>query len=443
MKKILLFLSVIGLLITSCGSDFKINLHDSTNFKNDKKEILLINEKFYSTLVNTPGTGKIKIEKAFNSLGIFEPIIFSVFRGGVRRKKVESHGNRRSSIRGPDINHEFDYDYYFFYLQYHIEMFIAKLPSIPYHVSAKWHSSDTTFFQTRDNVSNKTAYIVQDKTDSSLFILNGKFKMINISDLLANSELPLENRNVDFFRELLNTIVLDKCSENLYALFNFWEAIHNNKNIFYDSIIDTINTKPIYYFPNKERNIGSQVKFQTKEISYIPVKFFPKRIDRDVLNIKYVNNVYGVNQFFMDHDLTSGYVHPYTQKFFNQLSEDGFVLCFKRSKNRINEAIAFYKRKKDLSIDDVLGENIAFCRQWKLSEIDLNINSVLMKKCAFRSNCNCLQIKSSSDTPYSQEIPLWSKNIKEGYIPINELDGFGNFDGGTVTIIWENNNEIL
>jgi hypothetical protein len=437
-------LIVVILFLSSCGSDVKINSVDSTNCKNDKNEILLVNEKFYSTLVNTSGTGKIKIEKAFNSLGIYEPIFFSVFRGGVSRKKVDSH------LSGGDfskIDHGYDYDYYFYYFQNYQGMFEVGLPNIPYLLSAKWHSSDTTFFQTRDYVSNmtinETAYIVQDKDDSSLFLMNGKFKMINISNLLTDSKLPLENRNVDFFREILNTIVLNECSDSLYGLYNpdkWW-----NHNYVYESIVDKINTKPINYFPNKQQNLSAQVKFQTKEISYIPVKFFPKRIDRDASNITDINNVYGINQFFMDHDLTSGYVHPYTQNFFNRLNDDGFVLCFRRSTNRINEATAFYKRKTDLGLDDVLGENIAFCRQWKLSEIDLKVNRILMKRCKFNSSCTCLQVISTSDNPYNPEIPLWSSNQKEGYIAINELDDFGNFDGGTVTIIWEsnNNNEIL
>jgi hypothetical protein len=261
---------------------------------------------------------------------------------------------------------------------------------------------------------------------------------------LTAPKSPLENRDHNYFIEVLNSIVLNECSDSLYGLYSVGESKWWNHDNVHESIVDKINTKPINYFPNKLQNLSGQVKFQTKEISYIPVKFFPKRIDRNALNITKIDNIYGVNQFFMDHDLTSGYVHPYTQNFFNRLNDDGFVLSFRRSTNRINEATAFYKRKKDLGLDDVLGENIAFCRQWKLSEIDLKEKKILMKKCKFNSSCTCLQVKSSTDNPYSPEIPLWSSNKKEGYIEISELNDFGNFDGGTVTIIWESdNNEIL
>ena len=62
-------------------------LIDSTIQLEDKNEFLLINEKFYSSLINGSENGDIKIKKAIETLKIGEPIMFSVFRGGVSRKK--------------------------------------------------------------------------------------------------------------------------------------------------------------------------------------------------------------------------------------------------------------------------------------------------------------------------------------------------------------------
>jgi hypothetical protein len=440
------FLLVLLTFLSSCEEVIEVlpytnetSTEISNTYFDNKNEILLINEKFYSNLVNSAGSGETKIEEAFKSLGIYEPIIFSVFKGGVSRKKVNS------GLSGGDFSkivYSSEYDYYFYYLQNYQGAFVVNLPGIPCHIDTKWHSSDTTFFNTRDYVSNmtikETAYIIQDKNDSSIFLLNGKFKMKNISSLLIDKS-PIEEKNHNFFVDVLNIIVLKECSDSLYRLYNpdkWWN--HNNV---LETIVDKKEAKPISYFPKALDNVNAQVKYQTKEISYIPVIFFPKRNDRDALNISKLDNVYGVNQFFMDHDLTSGYVHPFTKNFFNMLSDDGFVLCFKRSLNRVNEATAFYVRKKDLSTDDVLGQNLAFCRQWKLSEINFRNDEVFLKKCNYNKNCNCLQVKDNSDNPYSPEIPLWSSHKKEGYISIDELNGFGDFDGGTVTIIWESNNK--
>ena len=248
--------------------------------------------------------------------------------------------------------------------------------------------------------------------------------MINISNYLDKTP-SLENRNSAFFFEILNKVINSNCSDCLNLNnTDLYECYNNQKAEYIESIFDTIAAKPILYSNNEQLNPNIQVKFTTKEISYIPVKFFSKRIDRNLLKISNIENVHGVNQFFMDHDLTSGYVHTYTQNFYDILNDDGFVLCFRRSKNRINEAMAFYKRKKDLCVDDILGENFAFCRQWKLSEIDLKENKILLKKCNYGpKKCNCLQVKSNSDNPYSPEIPLWSSNTKEGYVEISKLNG--------------------
>lgn len=448
-KRINLMTIVILILVSSCGTDIEIVPGETVSFSEvigtfpeDKNEILLINEKFYSALINHSEHGELKLEKAFNSIRTYEPIFYSVFRGGVNRKIKNSH------LSGGDFSkttHYFDYDYYFYYFQNYQGMFEITLPDIPYRISAKWYSTDTMFYHTSDQVTNmtinKTAYIVQDKVDSSIYLLNGKFKMINISNLLSENQTLFENRDVEFFREILNNLVLKNCSDNLNNLYdpNKWWS-----NDVLTSVVDNqTNVKPILYH-NRLNYPNTQVKFQTKEISYIPVKFFSKRTDRDALKTARIDNVYGVNQFFMDHDLTSGYVHPFTQNFLNMLDDNGFVMCFKRSPNRINEAIAYYKRKKDLDPNDILGENIAFCRQWKLSEINMKNDDVLLKTCKFNSRCNCLQVKEGSDNPYSPEIPLWSTYRSENYVDINELNKFGDFDGGSVVIIWENDNkEIL
>ncbi len=410
---------------------------------NDKNELLFINQKFYDILLNTSEAGAVKLDKAFDALSIFEPILFGVYKAGINPITREKQIAPKDSSKAV---YNIDNDYHFFYFFNHKGMFENEVPEKPYLIASKWYAADTVFYQTRDAISNaklnKSPYFKKLAKDDSLVLLNGKFSMVNISHFLSKPHSLTENNAHDFFKDILNAITLELCADSLKRLYHpaqWWKADKNEIT----SVADEKGTKPILY-EKYHPNSATQVKFQTQEISFISLTFFPKRTDREALKMTSLSNVYGVNQFFMDHDLTSGYVHPYTRNFFTKLDPEGFVMYFKRSPTHMNEAIAAYKRKKDLSSDDVLGRNFAFCRQWKLSEIDLSDQKILMKKCRFSSNCNCLQVKQSSMNPFRPEIPLWSTYKTEGYIDLQHLKGFGHTDGGTVVLIWENNQgEIL
>jgi hypothetical protein len=410
---------------------------------NDKNELLFINQKFYDILLNTSPAGAVKLDKAFDSLSIFEPILFGVFKTVMNPNAREKQITAKDS---PKALYNIDNDYHFFYFLNHKGMFEYEVPEKPYLITSKWYAADTIFYQTRDALSNtkinKSPYLKKLANGDSLILLNGKFRMVNISHFLSEPHSLSENGTHDFFKDILNEITLEYCSDSLRRLYNpthWWKA---DKKVL-TTVADEKEMKPIRY-EKYNPNSANQVKFQTQEISFISLKFFPKRSDRDAQKMTGISNVYGVNQFFMDHDLTSGYVHPYTRNFFTKLDPEGFVMYFKRSPTRKNEATAAYKRKKDLSSDDILGRDFAFCRQWKLSEIDLSNQKILMKKCRFSSNCNCPQVKQSSMNPYRPEIPLWSSNKTEGYIDIQQLKSFGHNDGGTVVLIWESKQgEIL
>lgn len=217
--------------------------------------------------------------------------------------------------------------------------------------------------------------------------------------------------------------------------------IENNKKL-----IDEINTshkndsaKFIQYW---DLSNSEQIPFKTKKLSTAQVTIFPNYGDRHKLNIKTLYGVCGINQFFMDFDLTSGYVHPYTVGFYHKSSPSDFILFFKRDSKRINRGEISYKRKKDLSPLDSLGQNIGFFRQWKLSDIDIENNKVKMKKNNFGSYY--LQVKENSSNKYKPDIPIWSNQpTKNGYIDYSELNILSNHNGGTVVIIWETKNKEI
>jgi hypothetical protein len=206
------------------------------------------------------------------------------------------------------------------------------------------------------------------------------------------------------------------------------------------------DTLPLIIYGNASNNSG-QVAFKTKLLKEAKVLVFPRYKDRMALKINSINNVHGINQFFMDHDLTSGFVHPYTLNFFNLLPPDAFVLVFERSATRINQGRIYYKRKSDLLFPtDALGQNLAFCRQWKLSDFDLNGDQIMMKKSTYQKGEYCPQLKNGRNpfTPGVNEIPIWSTYAKEGYVDYRLLNSLTDYDGGTAVIIWTNHKgEVL
>ena len=201
----------------------------------------------------------------------------------------------------------------------------------------------------------------------------------------------------------------------------------------------------VKYYPNN--NI--QKPFETKELHKASVTIFPNYGSRNhqlsyyIGNNSYsypnnyeLKNVYGINQFFMDFDLTTGFVHPYTANFYNKLPKDGFVLYYERNPKYINQGEISYKRKKDLTVNDILGQNIGFCRQWKLSEIEILKEDVFMRK--NNSGSYSMQVKSNTKNPYEPEIPIRSIQIsKDGYYKMDQFNILSNLNGGTAVIIWE------
>lgn len=184
-----------------------------------------------------------------------------------------------------------------------------------------------------------------------------------------------------------------------------------------------------------------QIAFKTKSLKSAKVKLFSNYGTRKKMGITSLESVFGINQFFMDFDMSTGFVHPYTSNFYKKLRESDFVLFLERDISKINEGVISYKRIKDLNQSDVLGQNVGFFRQWKLSEIDINENQyVNIKK---TSNGFCLQVKQTTNNPFKSYIPLWSKQtVKDGYVDYHQLNLLTNNNGGTVVIIWEVDGEI-
>lgn len=208
---------------------------------------------------------------------------------------------------------------------------------------------------------------------------------------------------------------------------------------------DSLDSKPIdklkdltpFITYSQNLNNNEQIPFKTKVLTKARVVIFSNFGDRNGNHFQQINNVYGINQFFMDFDLTSGYIHDYTKNFYNRLKGDDFVLYFEKDIKYVNKGIISYKRKSDLTQTDLLGQNVGFFRQWKLSDIDLTQNQILMKR-SKNQNYFFPQVKNDSKNVFKPEIPIWSLQVNaDGYVDINNLNILSNNNGGTVTIIWE------
>ena len=189
-------------------------------------------------------------------------------------------------------------------------------------------------------------------------------------------------------------------------------------------------------------NNVDQIPYETKELQSAKIKLFPNFRTRQSLNLNEINSVYGINQFFMDFDMTTGYVHDYTNNFYKKLRPNDFVLILNRDKSFINEGVISYIKVKNITLNDKLGQNIGFFRQWKLSEIDIKDSSLIMLKKS-KDSYYFIQTKDNINNPFKGLIPLWSKlPQKNGFINIEQLNQLSNYDGGTVVILWENQNKI-
>ena len=180
-----------------------------------------------------------------------------------------------------------------------------------------------------------------------------------------------------------------------------------------------------------------QFKFKSIISEKLDVKLIPNYENRKKQNIQEVSNIVGVCHFFLDHDLTSGYVHPYTLNFFNKLRPDDFVLKYTPSSNSIQEGSICYIRKKDIKEGDKLGKNLAFFRQWKLSEIDISGDKIRVATCKYAHGYVCPQVKPNCLNPFKLEIPIANIFLNEGYYSITNFSDFDRKNGGTAVIIWE------
>jgi hypothetical protein len=183
--------------------------------------------------------------------------------------------------------------------------------------------------------------------------------------------------------------------------------------------------------------------FRTIPSKKLQVKLIPNLETRTKLQLTKIDNIMGVHQFFLDHDLVSGFVHPFTKNMYDKLKPEEFVLKFIQSKTDKNIGTISYVHKSELSYNDKLGKNIAYFRNWRLSEIDYKISQgkVYLKSepCNFNKRCSCPE---SSKTGNLKQIPVWHQ-AKSGNTSITKFNAFGAYDGGTVAIIWEVNGEIF
>ena len=183
--------------------------------------------------------------------------------------------------------------------------------------------------------------------------------------------------------------------------------------------------------------------FRTVPAKKLHVKLIPNLETRVKLKMKVIPKMIGVHQFFLDHDLVSGFVHPFTQRMYDDLKPNEYVLKFTANNSIKNTGIISYIHKSELDKNDILGKNIAYFRNWRLSEIEYKINNGVVcfksKPCNFNKRCACPE---TNRTGNMKQIPVWHK-AESGYFSVNKFKAFGAFDGGTVALIWEVKNEIF
>jgi len=176
------------------------------------------------------------------------------------------------------------------------------------------------------------------------------------------------------------------------------------------------------------------------------IKIFPNRGYRDSMGITHVSKITGANHFLLDMDLVSHYVHPFTINFFNRLRNDDFVMKYTPTDSDSTIGFMEFIRKSDVSPSDKLGFNLAFFRQWKLSELvikdALSGHKIKLKICDFNPVCFCPEVNPGSTNPFNLEVPIWHSNGSPGWVKLNRLNIVGKFDGGNVVLIWEYKNNI-
>jgi len=450
-KSYLIFITslfLISFTIYGCFNDIKdeINKNLKTEIKNEVKndddnKIILVNKTFIDALTNKSVSDSMKIKNAFYSLKIVEPILFGLFPGDIKHYKMYNPDKAGSDYSS--YTYSKSYRNYAYTLKNTENIFNIALPDYPKEIINQWRVNDTAYYQVimGDNkFKTEAIYSLNDKNNNKIYILNNSVEMYDINKYLAINDRNYEITHTNYM-DILNSLVQKYCGDSLMSYYElgvseFWD--YNKGN--YEK---STNSNIIEY--GKCLNKSGQLPFKTKHLNYAEIKIFPRFKDRNSLNISFIDGIYGINQFFMDHDLTSGFVHPFTANFYERLPQDGYVLVYERSTSRINQGRIKYKKKSELSIPtDKLGQNVAFCRQWKLSDFGITDNQILMAKSKYNTKYFCPQVKKGSKNPYNPEIPILSTYNKEGYVDFRLLNSLTDFDGGTVVIIWTTiNNETL
>jgi hypothetical protein len=392
-------------------------------------------------LTNEMEVDSIKMKNAFFSLKIFEPIVFGMMPGEVNHKLT--YNKMKSGGDCAIYSYQSIMKYYAYSLVNSEKLLMVEQPDYPKQIINQWYDLDTAYFQYRDVADERlhtiSIYSYVNNNSDKIYVLNGNIEMVNLNQYLSVGKSNYEVSHSYYFN-LLNALSLKYCGDSILNFFKtgvskFWDYKKENyENSIHASIVEY----------GKNSSASGQIPFKTKALKYAEVKLFPRAKARLALGINSIEGVHGINQFFMDHDLTSGFVHPYTNNFFRILPDDAYVLVFERSLSRINHGSIHYEKKSDLcEPTDGLGQNIAFCRQWKLSELDLNGNYLMMKKSKYSANRYCPQVKKESSNPYSPEIPIWSSYQQEGYVDYRLLNLLTDSDGGTAVIIWTYKQDIL
>ncbi len=220
---------------------------------------------------------------------------------------------------------------------------------------------------------------------------------------------------------------------------SFCQNTHENKPT--NKIAPISSSNPLQY---EALTSKGQMAFESMESTRLKVKLIPNNGRRKQLGIKTISGIQGVTHFFLDHDLTTGYIHPFTLNFFLMLRPNDYVLKFERTERDSSTGYIQYIRKNQMAANDKLGINIAFFRQWKLSEIDYRGSGsqleIHCKASTYKTNAICPQAKSHTTNPFAQnilQIPIWSQFKQSGYVSLGKLNTLDNLNGGTVVIIWE------
>jgi hypothetical protein len=201
--------------------------------------------------------------------------------------------------------------------------------------------------------------------------------------------------------------------------------------------LSTINSPLLYANTTEEYN----VPFQSCMMNQAKIQLIPNKENRKSKGIKEIRGISGVTHFFLDHDLSNGFVHPYTSNFYNKQNQEYYVLKFTpSSKNKLIGSIQYIK-KKELKPNDKLGVNIAFFRQWKLSSIDYQESNgkylIHVEKSSFNPMYDCPQAKKSADPGCQSQIPLLLPSSSKKLVDVSTFNQLNNHLGGTVVIIWE------